>query len=122
MQGDGIGGFKDRKTNSIFTKTWPADFTFKRNRLDMNLNDPTQTIFVAGHRGMVGSAIVSHLKDLGYRNILTADRDELDLMSQDEVHTYFKKNKIDQIYLTAAKVGGIYANNNYEMQNLLNIL
>jgi GDP-L-fucose synthase len=79
----------------------------------MNLNDLTQTIFVAGHRGMVGRAIVSHLKDLGYRNILTADRDELDLMNQDEVYTYFKKKKIDQIYLAAAKVGGIFANNNY---------
>jgi GDP-L-fucose synthase len=73
----------------------------------------TQTIFVAGHRGMVGSAIVRHLTDLGYTNILTASRDELDLMNQEAVHTYFKKNKIDQVYLAAAKVGGIHANNTY---------
>ena len=54
----------------------------------------TQTIFVAGHRGMVGSAIVRHLNDLGYRNILTASRDELDLMNQEAVHHYFKKIKL----------------------------
>jgi GDP-L-fucose synthase len=79
------------------------------------MGDPnlTQTIFVAGHRGMVGSAIVRHLKDLGYTNILTASRDELDLMNQEVVHNYFKKNKIDQVYLAAAKVGGIHANNTY---------
>ena len=61
------------------------------------MGDPnlTQTIFVAGHHGMVGSAIVRHLKDLGYTNILTASRDELDLMNQEAVNTYFKKNKID---------------------------
>jgi GDP-L-fucose synthase len=68
---------------------------------------------VAGHRGMVGSAILRHLKKLGYTNILTATRDELDLMNQEAVHTYFKKNKIDQVYLAAAKVGGIHANNTY---------
>jgi len=61
----------------------------------------------------VGSAIVRHLNDLGYRNILTASRDELDLMNQEAVHNYFKKNKIDQVYLAAAKVGGIHANNTY---------
>jgi GDP-L-fucose synthase len=79
------------------------------------MGDPnlTQTIFVAGHQGMVGSAIVRHLKDLGYTNILTASRDELDLMNQEAVHNYFKKNKIDQVYLAAAKVGGIHANNTY---------
>jgi GDP-L-fucose synthase len=79
------------------------------------MGDPnlTQTIFVAGHRGMVGSAIVRHLTDLGYTNILMASRDELDLMNQEAVHTYFKKNKIDQVYLVAAKVGGIHANNTY---------
>jgi GDP-L-fucose synthase len=61
----------------------------------------------------VGSAIVRHLTDLGYTNILTASRDELDLMNQEAVNTYFKKNKINQVYLAAAKVGGIHANNTY---------
>ena len=72
-----------------------------------------QTIFVVGHRGMVGSAIVRQLKTLGYRNILTANRTELDLTHQAEVIAFFKAHKIDQVYLAAAKVGGIHANNTY---------
>lgn len=75
-----------------------------------NLN---QTIFVAGHRGMVGSAIVRRLKALGYINILTANRDELNLLDQAAVQGYFQTNRIDQVYLAAAKVGGIHANNTY---------
>ncbi|MET3454070.1 MULTISPECIES: GDP-L-fucose synthase [Pseudomonas] len=72
-----------------------------------------QTIFVAGHRGMVGSAIVRRLHALGYRSILCASRDELDLLDQQAVHAYFAKNRIDQVYLAAAKVGGIHANNTF---------
>ena len=75
-----------------------------------NLN---QTIFVAGHRGMVGSAIVRRLQALGYDHILTANRDQLNLLDQAAVQSYFKANKIDQVYLAAAKVGGIHANNIY---------
>ncbi|MGG6262459.1 GDP-L-fucose synthase [Stutzerimonas stutzeri] len=70
-------------------------------------------IFVAGHRGMVGSAIVRRLQALGYANILTAGRDELNLLDQAAVQGYFQANKIDQVYLAAAKVGGIHANNTY---------
>lgn len=76
-------------------------------------NDLSQTIFVAGHRGMVGSAIVRHLKTLGYSNILTAARDELNLLEQPAVQHYFQAHQIDQVYLAAAKVGGIHANNTY---------
>lgn len=76
-------------------------------------HDLNQTIFVAGHRGMVGSAIVRHLKMLGYRNILTAARDELNLLDQAAVQCYFQANCIEQVYLAAAKVGGIHANNTY---------
>lgn len=72
-----------------------------------------QTIFVAGHRGMVGSAIVRRLQALGYRSILCATRDELDLLDQQAVHAYFAQNRIDQVYLAAAKVGGIHANNTF---------
>ncbi len=72
-----------------------------------------QTVFVAGHRGMVGSAIVRHLTSLGYSKILTATRDELDLMNQSHVTNYFRQHQIDQVYLAAAKVGGIHANNTY---------
>ncbi|MNZ42807.1 GDP-L-fucose synthase [compost metagenome] len=75
--------------------------------------DLSQTIFVAGHRGMVGSAIVRRLKALGYANILTAGRDQLNLLDQAAVQAYFQANKIDQVYLAAAKVGGIHANNTY---------
>lgn len=72
-----------------------------------------QTIFVAGHRGMVGSAIVRHLKARGYHSILCADRKELDLLDQRAVRGYFAEHRIDQVYLAAAKVGGIHANNTF---------
>ncbi len=72
-----------------------------------------QTIFVAGHRGMVGSAIVRRLKGLGYQNILVAGHDELDLLDQSATMTFFGMHKIDRVYLAAAKVGGIHANNSY---------
>lgn len=75
--------------------------------------DLDQTIFVAGHRGMVGSAIVRHMQKLGYYNILTASREELDLLDQAQVQAYFQQHAIDQVYLAAAKVGGIQANNTY---------
>jgi len=70
-------------------------------------------IFVAGHRGMVGSAIVRQLEAKGYTNIITRTRDELDLTNQQAVHDFFQREKIDQVYLAAAKVGGIVANNTY---------
>lgn len=76
-------------------------------------HDLSQTVFIAGHRGMVGSAIVRNLKALGYYNILTAARDELNLLDQLAVQNYFQANKVDQVYLAAAKVGGIYANNTF---------
>lgn len=71
------------------------------------------TIFVAGHRGMVGSAIVRQLEKDPNNVILTASRSELDLTNQAQVNVFFANNKIDQVYLAAAKVGGIYANNTY---------
>lgn len=70
-------------------------------------------IFVAGHRGMVGSAIVRRLTALGHRHILTRSHAELDLTSQAAVNTFFAEQQIDQVYLAAAKVGGIHANNTY---------
>lgn len=72
-----------------------------------------QVVFVAGHRGMVGSALSRRLRALGYRRLLTAGRAELDLRSQADVQAYFARNSIDQVYLAAAKVGGIHANNTY---------
>lgn len=73
----------------------------------------TLRIFVAGHRGMVGSAIVKCLQKNGYENLILLTRKELDLTDQIEVGNFFKNEKIDQVYLAAAKVGGIYANNTF---------
>ena len=72
-----------------------------------------QTVFVAGHRGMAGSAIVRRLKALGYTKIVTSTRDELNLLCPGDVEGFFRKQSIDQVYLAAAKVGGIHANNTY---------
>jgi GDP-L-fucose synthase len=73
----------------------------------------SQKIYVAGHRGMVGSAIVRTLKEKGYENIVTRTHAELDLTNQAAVQAFFELEKPDQVYLAAAKVGGIYANNTF---------
>ena len=75
--------------------------------------DRSPAVFVAGHRGMVGSAIVRRLQALGYENILPRGPDELDLLDQAAVRRFFRETAIDQVYLAAAKVGGIHANNEY---------
>lgn len=72
-----------------------------------------QRIFVAGHRGMVGSAIVRQLEQNPDVKVVSRTRDELNLLSQADVTAFFQKEQIDQVYLAAAKVGGIYANNEY---------
>jgi GDP-L-fucose synthase len=76
-------------------------------------NDLNQKIYIAGHRGMVGSAIVRNLKAQGYTNIVTRTHAEMDLTDQAAVKTFFEQEKPDQVYLAAAKVGGIHANNTY---------
>ena len=70
-------------------------------------------IFVAGHRGMVGSAIVRQLQQIGYTNVITQTRQELDLTNQQAVHQFVAGQKPDYIFIAAAKVGGINANNVY---------
>ncbi len=75
--------------------------------------DLKQKIYIAGHRGMVGSAIVRELKRKGYSNLVYRAHDELDLTNQAAVKHFFEAEKPDQVYLAAAKVGGIYANNTY---------
>ncbi len=70
-------------------------------------------IYVAGHRGMVGSAIVRKLKQEGFANILTQSSSELDLRNQEAVRSFFEEQKPDYVFLAAAKVGGIQANNIY---------
>ena len=71
-------------------------------------------IFVTGHRGLVGSALLRRLNYFGYKNILTVDKKKLDLRNQKQVFSFFKKNKIDAVINAAGKVGGIYANDNYK--------
>jgi len=75
--------------------------------------DSNQKIYVAGHRGMVGSAIVRSLQAQGYNNIVTRTHAELDLTDQAAVKAFFEKEKPTQVYLAAAKVGGIHANNTF---------
>ena len=70
-------------------------------------------IYVAGHRGMVGSAIVRRLKADGFTNIITKTSKELDLRNQRDVEMFFKENKPELVFLAAAKVGGIGANIKY---------
>ena len=71
-------------------------------------------IYVSGHKGLVGSAIVRQLKSRGYKNIICKTRKELDLTNQKKVLVFLKKTKPDFIFLAAAKVGGIYSNNKYK--------
>ena len=76
-------------------------------------------IFIAGHNGMVGSAIYRKLKS-SQNKIIVVDKKKLDLTNQSKVLFFFKKNKFDEVYLCAAKVGGIYANNSYPAEFIYN--
>lgn len=76
----------------------------------MKLNDK---IYIAGHRGLVGSAIVRELKKQGFNNLIVRIHKELDLINQQAVNDFFKQEKPDHVILTAAKVGGIHANSTY---------
>ena len=76
----------------------------------MNLNDK---IYIAGHRGLVGSAVLRNLESKGFNNLLTKSHKDLDLTNQTKVKNFFDKEKPDYVILAAAKVGGIYANNTY---------
>ncbi len=78
----------------------------------------TNKIYIAGHRGMVGSAIQRKLQSEGYENITTRTSKQLDLRSQTEVNEFFRKEQPDYVFLAAAKVGGILANNTYRAEFL----
>jgi len=75
-------------------------------------------IFVAGHHGMVGSAIFRALQQKGFNNIITASHSELDLTNQKQTELFFEQHKPDMVFVAAAKVGGIHANNTYKAQFL----
>ena len=76
----------------------------------------TDCIFVAGHKGLVGSAIVRKLKDLGYNNVLTRDRKRLDLTNSLQVKEFFETHQVDYVFDAAARVGGIHANDTYSAE------
>ena len=88
----------------------------------MPLISSEDKIFVAGHRGMVGSSIKRSLKAKGYTNILTVNKKELDLTDQNSVKNWFSNNKPNVVAIAAAKVGGIYANDTYPTDFLLDNL
>lgn len=75
--------------------------------------EPADKIYVSGHRGLVGSALVRRLNDLGYHNVVTRTRSELDLSDQNAVKEFFAEVRPDYVFHAAAKVGGVYANNTY---------
>ena len=79
-------------------------------------------IFVAGHQGLVGSAVLRRLKDQGYINIITVSRKKLDLTNQDKTFKFLKKNKPRYVFICAAKVGGILANNTFKGEFVYNNL
>ena len=82
--------------------------------------EKTSKIYVAGHTGMVGSAIVRELQKQGYSNIITKSHAELDLMNQQDVNDFFVQEKPEYVFLAAAKVGGIMANSSYPADFLYN--
>jgi GDP-L-fucose synthase len=84
--------------------------------------DKDSAIFIAGHRGLVGSAIVKKLEDEGYKNLILRARQELDLQNQPAVREFFKKEKPNYVILAAAKVGGIKANMTYPSEFLIDNL
>jgi GDP-L-fucose synthase len=90
-----------------------------RRHLEMNKGDK---IYIAGHNGMVGSACLRLLKEQGYTNVITASRQELDLMDPIAVEQFFENNKPEYVILAAAKVGGIHANMTYPVEFLYNNL
>ena len=77
---------------------------------------PESKIFVAGHRGLVGSALVHELTAAGYTNIVTRTRSELDLMDAAAVHDFFMQEKPEYVFDAAARVGGIHANDTYSAE------
>ena len=95
----------------------------ERNLIEMtNMMNKNSKIYVAGHRGMVGSALVRALENKGYKNIIGRTSKELDLIRQDKVEEFFEDEKPDYVFLAAAKVGGINANNTYPADFIYNNL
>jgi len=102
-------------------RCWSLETFFVYNAKDQRLDRKTEMennskIYIAGHRGMVGSALVRKLVQEGYSNIITRTSNELDLRNQQAVANFFVQEKPDYVFLAAAKVGGIMANNTYRAE------
>ena len=100
---------------SVYYSKFAPDFKTQKSQ---NKLEKSAKIYVAGHRGMVGSAIVRKLKSLGFENIVTRTSKELDLKDYEKVVTFLQEEKPDYVFLAAAKVGGIIANSTYKGQFL----
>ena len=83
-------------------------------RLEKLMIQKNNSIFVTGHKGLVGSAICRKLTEQGNKKIITISKDKLDLRNQKEVFNFFKKKKIDEVINAAGRVGGIFANNKFK--------
>ena len=81
--------------------------------LEIRFMNKKSSIYVAGHTGLVGSAIVRKLLKSGYKNLILKSHRELDLTNQKKTEAFFRKNKPEYVFLAAAKVGGIFANDTY---------
>jgi GDP-L-fucose synthase len=100
---------------SVYYSKFAPDFKTQKSQ---NKLEKSAKIYVAGHRGMVGSAIVRKLKSLGFENIITRTSKELDLKDYEKVIAFLQEEKPDYVFLAAAKVGGIIANSTYKGQFL----
>lgn len=98
-----------------FVKVKALEQTVTLNKAVINkaIMNKTDKVYIAGHRGMVGSAIAKRLNELGYNNIVSRTSKELDLTDQAAVNAFFESEKPDYVFLSAAKVGGIFANDAY---------
>ena len=118
----GIGVWRGAQTYHETWRSGPRRAPLKAFQLT-SIESTKQRIFVAGHNGMVGSAICRQLRAAGFQNLITRSSRELDLTRQSEVEAFFQQQPIDAVYLAAARVGGIHANDTYPAefihQNLL---
>ena len=94
-------------------KTGGKEKMVEEGMMETGMLSPSMRVYVAGHRGMVGAAIVRHLQRSGFESIVTRTHAELDLTSQAAVREFFRSEGVDYVVLAAAKVGGIHANNIY---------
>ena len=97
---------------------WSSGTGFRPMTITSDMMDKTSKIYVAGHRGMVGSAILRRLASAGYTNVITRTHADLDLVDQAATSRFLAEEKPDYIFMAAAKVGGIHANNTYRAEFL----